>query len=189
MDLDNIKKDWQQADSSVSIGEDKIKMMLNNKGKSAFANLLKYEKLFFRLLIICFAISILFWFINIPFAIAYLLLLTLSFLWQKYKIKFLERINLFEMDILEVSQLTNKYKIFINTAVIIEGILAIPLCGLYCYGSFYQRSENLFWITFLSMSFVVIISCILIYKFMFYNNVKYLEQSIKEAKEFEKDNI
>ena len=58
MDLDNIKKSWQNADIRPIIDEDKIQKILDNRGKGAFDALLKYDKLFFWLLIPCFLLGI-----------------------------------------------------------------------------------------------------------------------------------
>lgn len=60
MDLDNIKKVWQENNAKPDIKEHKIQQMLDNKGKGAFENLIKYEKLGLILAIICIPISFVF---------------------------------------------------------------------------------------------------------------------------------
>jgi type III secretory pathway component EscU len=189
MDLDNIKKDWEQVGVSASINEEKIKMMLNNKGQGAYANLLKYEKFFLKTLLPCFVLGIIFYFISPYFSIAYSVLVIVSFFWQRYKIKYLEKTNFLEMDILEVSQRTNKYKSLLIKEILAGVILVFPLCGLYCYGAFYERSQQLFWISLSFMTIFVLAFCFIIYRVLYYRNIKYIEQSIKEVEEFEKDNI
>ena len=53
MDLDNIKKAWQESNITPSIDEQKIEKMLSNEGNSAFNSLFKYERFGRISMIIC----------------------------------------------------------------------------------------------------------------------------------------
>jgi len=199
MDLDNIKKSWQEAEIKPTIDENKIQRMLDNKGKGAFDALLKYDKLFFWLMVPCLLLGVLACFIMHPLpGIFYSSLVVAGFFWQAYKIKFLKNINLPEMGILEVSKNITRYKKFIVYEMIVGLIFIVTFFIFYTYyglPSMFPRlldgedaSTPLFIMLITAIIITIILSFIL-YKSLYINNIKKIEKLVNEIEEFEKDNI
>lgn len=189
MDLDDLKKDWQQTDVKVSIGEDKIKRMLGNKGQSAYEKLLKYEKLELALLIPALFVGTLFWLDSRCLSIFYSASVIAGGIWQWRKIKFLKKTDFLIMNILEVTERMNKYRTMLFSEIIVGIVWTFAFAGLICYISYHDRSWFVFWGGFVFISFFTFTTCFFIYKYLYYNNLKEIEQSIKEIEQFEKDNI
>ena len=190
MDLDNIKKTWQETEMKPTIDNEKIQKMISNEGRSAFNSLLRYEKLGIILLIICipmiFALSLR----HTPVIVFYLLSVAMFLVWQVYKFRKLRRINLSEMGITEISSHFYWYRkailkefvtglVWIMFFFILFGYFELPDDPDYLY-----RHLIILVISVLIGLFVAII----IYKMIYWNNIKKMENSIGEIKDFEKDN-
>lgn len=199
MDLDNIKKSWQQAGAGRTIDENKIQKMLDNKGKGAFDALLKYDKLFFWLLFPCLLLGLLGTFVVhwLP-GIFYSLLVIGGFFWQAYKIKFLKNINLSEMGILEVSKSITKYKKYITYEILVGTIAIVAFFIFYTYyglPAMFPRlygGENAPMILFIILIIEILLTAILsffLYKYTYLINIKKIEKAVKEIEYFENDNI
>lgn len=198
MDLDNIKKSWQQAEIKPTIDEHKIQQMLDNKGKGAFENLKKTEKVFLWLLLPCLLAGAVFFRMHwLPGAL-YAVLMVYAFFWQRYKIKYLDRVNLGEMTVLEATKCITRYKKFLYREIII-GIVFIPVF-FWTYTFFGMKnlmagmhdgitpdSDHLL-IMFIAMVVLTVFLTFLIYKLLYVKNIKKIEESIREVKEFEQDN-
>lgn len=196
MDLDNIKKTWQATDLKSTVGEDKIKKMLDNKGRGAFANLLKFEKLFFLLLIPCLFFAIALFFMHLFPAIVYSALLIPAFVWQNYKIRYLKGIDFSAMGILEVSKKMTRYKKFLFYEIVVGVVWAILFLVSYTYYGlpkifprlFVEGGSNLYTIIFVSTVLLTFLSLTVIYKYIYFNNIKKIQEAVKEVEEFEEDN-
>lgn len=195
MDLDNIKKSWQETDIKPRIDKDKIQRILDNRGKGAFDALLKYDKLFFWLLIPCFFLGVLFSFFIHPLpGIFYSVLVIIGFFWQIYKIKFLRKINISEMGIIEVSKQITKYKKYIVYEISIGSITIIPFFIFYTYYGLPEMfprlykdesaSTSLLVILVVEISLTVIISY-WIYRSAYLHNIRKIEKSVREIEYFE----
>lgn len=199
MDLDNIKKSWQETEIKPTINDDKIQQMLNNKGKGAFEKLKKTEVVFFWLLIPCVFAGVIFLSMHwLPGAL-YGALLVYAFFWQRYKIRYLNRIDLSAMTVLEASKAITKYKKFLYREIMV-GIVFIPVF-FWTYTFFGMRKfmakmhngeepdpNHLLFMCIAMIVFCIVI-CVLLYIFLYMKNIKKIEKSIKEVEEFEKDNI
>lgn len=197
MDLDNIKKAWQESTPSPGISEEKIQQMLDNRGKSAFGSLIKYERWNLISLFICIPLS--FVFIDRITIIVYLCSLFLGLIWQIYKFGFLRKINLAEMGILEISSRIATYKKFISREFIAGLIWAIPFLALWLARIAISKELfsliinptlviAMFVVIYLIIATTVIVIAWALYKHMYINKIKIIEKSIQEIKEFEKDN-
>lgn len=196
MDLDNLKKTWQQTEIKPSITDDKIQEMLDNRGQSAFARLIKYDRLFLWLLIPCLLIGILFYRMSLGLGITYSIMIVLSFFWQRYKIRFMKEIDLSLMGILEVSKCILQYKKYIIYEMVISAIIVIPFFVFYTYyvlpdlfPRMHESDQGLSLTLFAISVATTVIICSVIYRYMYMNNIKKVQKSIKEIKDFEKDNI
>lgn len=196
MDLDNIKNAWKNAEIEPNIDENKIKKMLDNKGKSAYGNLLKYERMFLWLLIPCFFFGVFLCFIHLVPAIIYSALLPVSAFWQSYKFRYLKRIDLSEMSVLEVSKSITMYKKFLSYERMIGMVWIIVFMFSYTYyavplltpRSFEGTSDNFLLILCVAGSILAIILTLVMYKCFYTNNIKQIQNAIQEIQDFEKDN-
>ncbi|MDR2955431.1 MAG: hypothetical protein LBV43_10150 [Prevotella sp.] len=193
MELDNIKKTWQENEIKPSIDEEKIRRMLNNRSKNAFNRLFMVEMVYFILLIPCIFAGV--WFYNlhpIP-GILYFAGLVVSFVWQWYKISYLKKIDLIEMGILDVSKRITTYKKYLSYEIFIGAAwgLAVFICFTF-FAMPVQIPELsspdlsfILWIGLAAMIILFAILMILIYKFFYMNNIKKIQDAIKEIEEFE----
>ncbi|WP_029904799.1 hypothetical protein [Prevotella sp. 10(H)] len=193
MDLDNIKKTWQETDIKPVINDEKIQKMISNEGHSSLGKLLRYEKLGLFLIIPCSLILILAWNIHFTLFVMLACILVSGFIWQVYKLNFLKKLNVVNMNILEISSHVNKYKIYINREIIVGVIVIFIFFASYSYLTIDTDDSSVSVMTIVAIKFfAAVILCItvtlILYKYMYTKNIKKLEASIKEIKEFEKDN-
>lgn len=201
MDLDNLKKDWQATNPDVRVDDDKIRQMLDNKGKSAFEKLLKVEKLFLKLLLLCIPFILIFYFVTSPLVgILYAILVVVSFILQRYKISFLKKINILEMNLIEASLAIGRYRKIVYGEILVGAILAVAFLSIYSY-TFVQKhyvasamEDSRFFVAYLV--YILIISFVtlgvilyVIYSRYYFKNIRDIERSIAEAEEYQKDNI
>jgi hypothetical protein len=199
MDLDNLKKAWLETEIKPTIDECKIQRMLDNKGQSAYAKLIKYDKLFLRLLILCaFADIFLFYLHYIP-GIIYFVLLVYSLYWQLYKLRIMKKTDLSEMTILEVSKRITKYKKLLLYEITISTIGIVIFSISYIYLGIPNMMNKLsgvnqelvqpdFAIALLIMIIATLAISYFLYKYMYFDNIKKVQDSIREIDEFEKEN-
>lgn len=204
MDLDNIKKTWQETEIKPTIDERKIQKMLGNKGQSAFERLIKYDKLFLRLLIPCFFAGMLFFYMHYIPGTIYFIMMVYSFFLQRYKLKFMGAINLSEMGILEVSKAITKYKKILLYEIMI-GAVCIPVFSIsYLFfgmpnfliklfgrdpevvHSFHDTSHLIIMLAIMIIGSVIL--SFILYKYLYFNNIKQIQDSIREIEDFEKEN-
>lgn len=201
MDLDSIKKTWQEANIKPTIDESKIQKMLDNKGKSAYANLLKYDKCFLWLLIPCVFAGVLFYCMHPLPGILYFALLIPAFFWQLYKISYLKKADVSKMGILEISKGVTRYKKFLVYEIIIGAVWIVAFSVSYIYyglpsmfpklmGRYSPEGESSFMLLLLIfMIAATMVFSFLIYKYLYLNNIKKIQDSIREIEDFEKDNV
>lgn len=195
MDLDNLKKTWQEAEIKPTIDDAKIQKMLDNKGQGAFAKLIKYDQLFIKLLIPCAFAEILFFYLSTWLGIIYGILFIYSFFWQRYKIRFMKGFDLSAMGILEASKCILRYKKFIIYEMVIGAIIIIPFFLFYTYyvlpdafPRMHELNDEISLILFIVSIATTFFFCFLIYRYMYINNIKKVQKSINEIKDFEEDN-
>jgi uncharacterized protein YneF (UPF0154 family) len=201
MDLDNLKKTWQQAEINPTIDEQKIRKMLDNKGQGAFEKLIKYDKLYLWLLIPCALAGVFFFYMHyIPGSI-YIALVVIGFFWYRYKLRFLKAINLSEMNILEVSKRVIKYKKFIKYEILFGSVGAVVFFVPYIYYGIPEmmqdvlndsdmaiyRDTSVFLVTLAIVIVVTFLISFILYKVMYFDNIKQIQKSIKEIEDLERD--
>lgn len=195
MDLDKLKKSWQEADVTPTIHENKIQKMLDNKGKGAFENLLRVEKIFFWLLIPCAFAGLFFYHMHPLPGIVYFALLIPAFFWQAYKIRTLKKIDLSNMGILEVSKCMVRYKKNIFWEIIVGVVWVIIFFIFYVYWGlpamfprlYNEDSEFSLLILLIGTIVLSIVIGLVLYKYLYINNIKKVQDSIREIEEFEKE--
>lgn len=190
MELDKLKKSWQQAEIKSSIDEDKIQRIINNRGKSAFNTLLKLERISFYASFCCIFFAVFIFFLSYTLGIVYSLLIPVAVYWQSYKIRYLKKTDFVQMNVLEISKHINKYKLFIKKELIAVTGFVVVFFGIYAF-----ELEYIFTHLPLSMRaviigasvFITVLLLYLVYRFLYMDNIKKIEQAIKEVEDFEKE--
>jgi hypothetical protein len=193
MDLDNIKKTWQQAELNPAIGEDKIQKMLDNKGQTAFGKLLSFEKLGLILAILCIPLSLVFK--EPAICIFYLCSMVLALFWQLYKYRFLKRIDPMNMGVLDISHSMTTYRKYLRAEFIVGAVWVIVF-ALICYFLVFYKADMARYGACSGMSVVFIAIIVVLplicawmsYKYLYLSNIKKLEEAIKEVEEFKEGN-
>lgn len=194
MDLDNIKKRWQEAEMKSTIDEDKIRKMISNEGQSAFGKLLWYERLGLWLSIPCLSfLLIVTWHVYIVVFLMASFIAVLSIVWQMYKLNYLKRLDMMNMNILEISSHVNKYKIYINREMIVGVIIFFVFFAFYIYYTSNNHDYAPDTMKYMLIRFVITVGvglmvALLLYRHIYLKNIEKLQASIKEIEEFEKDN-
>jgi hypothetical protein len=185
MDLDNIKKTWQQTDIRPDIDDDKIRKMLSNEGHSAFNSLLKYERFGIIMLIICLPIGYLVFGKYMPVAVSYIISVLLGILWQLYKYRKLKKVDMAQHSITEISNQVYRYRKIIYKEFIVGLVWFIAFVLFLGYWEFSDEGiPSFIYIIAMAIAFVAVIFT---YKKLYWNNIKKLEAAIKEVEEFEEN--
>lgn len=190
MDLDNIKKKWQETEIKPNLETEKICAMLSNKGYSAFNSLLRYEKMGMIAMVACLGLGYLIFSRYPLIVIIYCTSATFGFFWQLYKWKKLKNTNIAEMTIMEVSTLFYWYRKVIYKEFflgIVWFILFFIILG-YLEITHDPSFRSLRITIFIAGAFIGLIGAIVTYKLMYWNNIKKLATAIKEVEEFEEEN-
>lgn len=196
MDLDKLKNTWQNAEIKLTMNENQIQQILNNKGKSAFNKLIRYEKIgfivSFLLIIASIGIIILSQIaLKIKddyFPLFFCVSTILISIWQGYKYKFLNKIDTLKMDILQVSQNINTYKKYIAGEWIVAIIWTIAMFLIFFINKLPNISLLYFIMIILAISAYAILITFIIYKLTISRYLINIEESIKEIEELKNDN-
>ena len=196
MDLDKLKNTWQNAEIKLTMNENQIQQILNNKGKSAFNKLIRYEKIgfivSFLLIIASIGIIILSQIaLKIKddyFPLFFCVSTILISIWQGYKYKFLNKIDTLKMDILQVSQNINTYKKYIAGEWIVAIIWTIAMFLIFFINKLPNISLLYFIMIILAISAYAILITFIIYKLTISRYLINIEESIKEVEELRNDN-
>lgn len=198
MELDSLKKSWQEANIKPAMDEDKIQYMINNQGHSAFSSLLKFEKIGIIAVTICLPLSLIFK--EIELVILYLVSVPIMIIWQIYKYKYLKKIDLTSMNILEVSKRITKYKKYLSIEFIIGLVWLIIFCLLFVFKALIvdmanirhiaveQIETSVIVLSIIGIFILLVITATLLFKFLYLNNIKRIQSAIKEIQDFEQEN-
>lgn len=193
MDLDNMKKTWQQTSIKPQLEEDKIQQMLDNKGKGALDKLLRTEKIFLWMAIIILPLACLLEFSRPFISLFFIAMLVPGCIWQIYKIRFLKKIDTLQMGIVEISAHINRYKKYL----LWEITAAIPILIIFMlsYTIFLLHPKDYSYeslrpaiIMATAGIIITIVICIPIYLNLYLKNIRDIERSIQEIKYFEEEN-
>ncbi len=186
MDLDKIKKDWQETVVQTSINEDQIERMIDNKGQSAYSKLLRYEKIGIAVIFICmFLIGV---FRYTELRVYYLVSCLLILVWEVYKLKFLQKMDVFNMNIIEVSERYLRFRKYVLYEAIIMVFWFLGFFGLFGFLEYlnvedFMEYKIYFFITVFSIALFV---CLFLSWRLYWRHVRTLGNSIKELEELEK---
>jgi len=190
MDLDNIKKTWQETDLKPSIDDRKIRMMLNNRGRSAFNSILSYETVGAICLLLCVPVGYLVFDKDISIRIFFVVSTILGLVWQLYKLVRLKKVDLATMSITEVS----RHIVWYRRAMVKELLIGASwfICFIIFFGYLELKLDSPHFVRQLIVlvvaSFIGFLVALLIYRTWCWNNIKKIEAAIKEVEEYGEGN-
>lgn len=189
MELDNIKKKWQNAEIKLDIDNEKIGKMLSNDGHSAYNALLKFEKIGAFAMVICSVFGYFVFSRYLPVSIVYTVSAFFAFFWQIYKIRKLRQINIGHMTIMEISSKLYSYRKIIFKEFFAGAAWLVLFFIFLGYYELLETPLSVGKLIALTISvLVVMIVVFVLYKVMYWNNIKKLASAIEEIEEFERDN-
>jgi MFS family permease len=192
MDLDNIKKTWQQTDLKPTIGEEKIQKMLDNKGQSAFNSIMRYEKYGIIGLIICTLVAYPLFSRYMPVFYFYLIACIIGIIWQIHKFSLLKNANIAELSITKAAKFYYQYKGMIIKELIISCVLFfffIMIFGYFELAPRWNTGHFKNYLVIFGVSVIVgVVFGVVFFKKIYWNNLKRIEKSLKEIECFENEN-
>ena len=196
MELDNIKRNWQNTSIKPVLEEDQIRRMVSNISGSAYSNLLKYEKIGIFVFLLCLGVFFVF---KEPFLRCFYLTSGLfGIFWQIYKYRYLKQIDLLNDNIIDVASKITMYKKYLGREIVIGIVWAFLFFALYIYTLLFDPTKFVFYnpdkIRWGVIAYVIAVTFVisfglLFYKLMYRDNIRILEKSLKEIEEFKKDNV
>ena len=187
MDLDNIKKTWQETDLKPDMDETKIRQMLSNSGQSAFNSLLRYESVGLIATIICLPLGYFMFSKYLAVCLTFILPTLLFVCWHIYKLRRLKKVDMATMSITEVSSHIYWYRKAILKEIIFGTIWFFAFFVMFGYYELVYDSVH-FNRQLIILVIAVLIGlavALIIYRTLYWNNIKKIESAIKEVEEFE----
>lgn len=197
MDLDKLKATWQHAEVKPIIDQQKALKILDNQGMSAYEKLVKYEKIGLVISIILILSSLILLVmtrtilkLSADVLPVYLVASSiLVFTWQRYKYRYLIKLDILRMDILQISRHINVYKKYLSREWLAGILWAIIFLAIFAIEKFSFMSVKQLTITLGGMFTFMLLPSYILYKYTTAYNIKNIEASIKEVEEIERDNI
>lgn len=187
MDLDKVKKSWQEARIAHIVDDDKIQRMIDNKGQGAYAVLIRRER---NILWMGLALPIVFWILDYFYSFSSVAILfyaacVAGTIWQSYKYAYLKKLNVEKANIITVSKHFTRYIKYIIIEFILMSIWVLIFLTVF-----------IFTVPPVSDMPILRLSCILailfilfmwygvvIYKSTYWKSITILRCSLKEAEE------
>lgn len=192
MDLDNIKKTWQQTTLRSAIGEEKIQKMLDNKGQGAFNSIMRYEKYSIVGLVVCMLIAYPLFSRFMPVLYSYLVTCLIGIIWQIYKFRLLKNANIAELSITKAAQFYYQYKRLIIRELIVGCVWFFFFIALFGYFELAPKWDTNHFqyslIAFIISMIIGLFVAFFLYRKLYWNQFKKIEKSLKEIEDFEKEN-
>jgi len=199
MELDTLKELWVKSSKSGSfLNPEDIQNMLRNENQGALNKLIRLEKtfIFIAILIIPFFWATLYMHSLIKnefstglvwLGIVFTAYVVYTFFMQCYKYKYLKSINMMSMNIIAVSKLITKYKKIVVYDLVVGFCWAIPfVCFLILVMLGKNESVGVY-IFFAIYTILLFIVAIMLHRKYYFKRILSIQQTLKEIKEFQKD--
>lgn len=186
MDLDEIKKDWQQAVLKPMLNEENITQMISNEGKSAFNKIKRYELLGMIGMVFFYPLIVpLFRYLELQ--VFFIVMCILGFFWQAYKYRLLKKMDLLRMPVITISDFYVRYRKYILIEFWVGMVWYIIFVS--CIGYLEYKHEPDFIDKKLGVFIVIYLFAFLfvlwLYRITYVKNMKKLRSSIDELRELE----
>ncbi len=201
MELEEIKKIWQEVDSlkeQKQISDERMKRILKNEGKSALDKLIRTAKIYTIIVIplgifVC-LLSHKFFEAGGFYFVWPLLMLLLTIGMEPLEIyvyRLLKGIDYSTMTVKEVSARILKYQEIIKKAEFYGIIIFVVYMAVWYY-LYYKLifGDEIIWPFIITMGGVYVggmIAIPLLYKKLYYNNINKIKENLKELEEFDQE--
>jgi len=194
MELDKIKELWNEVEllkEKQHAGDERVKEMLKNKGKTALSKLITLAKIG-MIAIIPLGIFGCFYFMNphMVFGLIFALFCAIGFPFEVYGYRLLKSIDYSNMAVTDVLDRILKYQKFVRAGEKFGLFFFASYMGTW---SFFRYKQEFGLEIHLSIIIFLIAICLLgligifvLYKKLYYNRLNQIKESLKELKEFEK---
>ncbi len=194
MDLDELRNIWNKTTQSPDIDDETLLKILKHKGRTALGQLLIFERVNLYLSVLLIAIPFLH---NYLFPIAkyssfslvwFISFCIILFVWEIIKIKLLKKIDVKDISLLASMKYITRYKRFLQYELFAGLLWFVIFLISFVFPLTNLISEDKYWSMLLFMSFLVVISIVVIclfYKFFYRKNIEKIEDSIREILDFE----
>jgi len=199
MDLEVLKKEWQENESFKKEVEDNIiKNMIVNRNKGAFERIKRYEKQALRIIPVCIIAFIMLSMRIIlhggGFGIFWVLLMipagALLWYWSYYLCNFLDKIDMAGMSVTEVTEKILKYKTYLIRHTVAAAILMPAYMGVWLYQyvssshpGFAETITGEFYVYYLAAMLICFFAVIW---FRYFKHIRNIQNNLKELEEFKK---
>ena len=199
MELDEIKNLWEKVNKlseKTSITKEKILKMLQSSYKGAMKSLLNFELLGVIMMLPCAFLLIVVYklfykesTLGMIAIYAFSIAFVIGFFWQLYKYNYLKKIDIAKMNILQISEKMLKYrKYIVYEAIIAVAIFIVILIPLMysVYTTNFGKEIYMPLISYYAIIFILgILLMLYLYKKMYFNNIKKIQESLAEIEDFQ----
>lgn len=175
MSLEELKNSWQKMNQFPPTEKEELEEIIKADKKTAIEKLIRTEYIMLVADLLTFAPLALVHSINQLLFAIFLAVLIFVIPWQIYKISFLKKINIAQMDIIEVHKRIQRYRIFILSELY-SGIVFIVFTLIFFIteSTFNTNAGKICIISFLIALFLVIY---IIYYKSYFKHIKTLKNS------------
>ena len=196
MDLDNIKKTWNDNLFTPGFSEDNIRQIISRKGKTALSILLWFEIIgliaVLPLMIIPYIHELYLPRVPYPVFTKYFFMsgCFISLFWQIYKVRLLKKINLKQMDILSGLKIISRYRLYIKRELIAGMAFASIILGSFFYeyiDTISDQSKFSFYLYNVVILLTLCLAMLAFYKYFYKKNIKNIVSALEEVEEMENE--
>lgn len=187
MELDNIKSGWQNLNVKSVIDEEKLQNIIRKRGHGAHASLVRWETFALVLLIFILPICLVYLYTEKLYVALYFTLSCIAGgVWQFYKLRCLKGIDLMGMPVTKVAPKVANYRKYIQYELYIGLIWFIGWMILMVISN--NRISLYGILTAAIIGIISILIMLYVYKKIFINKIKSINDSLDELREFEAEN-
>lgn len=195
MDLDNIKKTWNDNIFTPNLTHDSIRHIIYKKGTTALERLLWFEIIGLIVVLPLIAAPYIhtLYMPRVPYPAFtkyfFISCCFISFFWQIYKVYLLKRIDLKQMDIVSGLKIISKYRLYIKREFFVAITFLFIFIGSFAYNYIDTiiTDQKRFYFYVYNIGLFVVASVILFifYKYFYKKNIKNIVSALEEVKEVE----
>ncbi len=198
MDLDKIKKNWNNLDSTSLTDNRRVQDIIHSKAKTTLLHLINTEIAFLLLIVLVSPLPVILDNVlpmRLQFPVStkwiYILFCLSGIIWQGYKLYLLNKIDIIKNGILLCTKYILKYRQYLNLEIWAGSIFILFICGslLYTWKSVLSVNGFIILCAINAGLWILISFCLYyIYKKGYYTRIKEIENSLREIEITEIEN-
>lgn len=197
MDLDKMKKMWNNPDTPVYTDEGRIRDIIHSKVKTALERLITTETLLLVLVIFLIPMPFVFdYFLGelytFPFflKVTYIVFCIAGIFWQLYKRQILKKTDIVNTGIVACRKCFLKYRLCLKFEIIVGIVFFLLFYSAFVYGWKEIMTPYLFkmycWFN-TAFGLVILALMLYTYKKLYYKQIRKIEASLDEIEDMEKE--